>query len=203
MASGRPDWYSSVSMHGKFDDKYIAVAVDTLGHMLAKMQGEKLDETLKTIAVDDDGIMKANLAVQTLPAMQVRPFYTELANLMIAKNCETGTLKLLTSHSGQGIILGGYISTDESVSMSAAKVMLVIDNKEVFDHSFASLEAFGLTSFDIYPVALSKYDDTGFVYCVTFAPLFTYEFSFQFYFYQATGVTRAVTGIIFRADVPS
>jgi len=39
MASGRPDWYGSMSMHGKFGDDYKPVAVDSEGNLVAIMTG--------------------------------------------------------------------------------------------------------------------------------------------------------------------
>jgi len=54
MASGRPDWYSSVAMHGKHLNDYITVAVDADGNMLGIMQGEG-PGGLDTIALDAGG----------------------------------------------------------------------------------------------------------------------------------------------------
>ena len=79
MASGTPDWYSSVAMYGKFaeegeDDKYITVGVDALGNMLALMQG-KLDDVYTPIAVDAQGVMRANIILQDLIPLTIRSIY--------------------------------------------------------------------------------------------------------------------------------
>jgi len=63
MASGRPDWYSSVAMHGRYVDppaidQYITVGVDEVGNMIAVMTGSEAGVPVK---VDTDGVMLSRM----------------------------------------------------------------------------------------------------------------------------------------------
>lgn len=58
MASGRPDWYSSVVIQGRHGDDYVPVGVDTDGNMIARIRG-LFGAALKDITVDTDGNMIA------------------------------------------------------------------------------------------------------------------------------------------------
>lgn len=138
------------------------------------------------------------------PDWNIRPLrpYTELAHLVITEDAVSAVWKELVTHKGEGIILGGYIESSLVVNMLASHVKLEIDEVEVFDHTYASLAALGLNTFNRYPVAITVADDVAFMYCMTFAPVFAYETGFKFYFYHATGADRLVTGRIFYADVP-
>jgi len=198
MASGRPDWYSSVSMHGKFDDKYIAIAVDTLGHMLAKMQGEKADETLKTIAVDNDGIMKANLAVQALPTLKTRPRYGDVHYVAITRDhpgIETYTIPLGVA--GQGYVLGGYLRHFDAVSHKTCSVELIVDGETYAKLTFGALNEYVLNNMYRNPIYEIKYDDTGFEYIIGFPYGWTFESTFVVKVYEAVGAASTRGGFFF------
>uniref|UniRef100_A0A6H1ZNT6 Uncharacterized protein n=1 Tax=viral metagenome TaxID=1070528 RepID=A0A6H1ZNT6_9ZZZZ len=109
MASGRPDWYSSVAMHGKHNNDYITVNVDELGNMLAKIQG-LFGATLKTIAVDTNGIMKANLAVQDLDYLNI--LSEGVGDVIATSNYGgNGIVVVHTVNPGKTLYLGLLIAT--------------------------------------------------------------------------------------------
>lgn len=198
MASGRPDWYSSVSMHGKFDDKYIAVAVDIAGHMLAKMQGEKLDETLKTIAVDDEGVMKANLSVQALPTLKTRPRYGDVHYVEITRDhpaIEEWTIPLGVV--GQGYVLGGYLAHKALATHKSCYVELIVDGVSYPTLTFEELHNWALDSMYKNPVYEIKYDDTEWEYLVGFPYGWTFESTFVVKVHEILGVASTRGGFFY------
>lgn len=54
MPSGRPDWFGTIVSAGKYDDTYIAIAVDIYGNLIGLMKGDD-DGILRTIALDSGG----------------------------------------------------------------------------------------------------------------------------------------------------
>lgn len=193
MASGRPDWYSSVAMHGKFDDKYIGIAVDIAGHMLAKMQGEKLDETLKTIAVGDDGIMKANLAVQDLMPLRVMPFYggAERDGTSVGVEDSHDTrLKLVTA---TGVILGGFWHWHDDGSAKDGLCSLHVDDKVIATMYCDGLHGKGIDDPESYPIFVTQYDDMTWYYTVCLTKGIPFERNVALYFYHTQGHNISVT----------
>jgi len=187
MASGRPDWYSSVAMHGKHNNDYITLAVDNLGNMLAKMTG-LFGTTLKTIAVDTNGIMKANLSVQDLPALKVRPRYGTIGYKALSRDhpgMETWTSEI--NIVGTGYILGGYLRHYAAVSHKTCYVEMIVDGVAYPTLTFAGLNDFLLNSYDKNPIYEIKFDDTNFEYLVGFPYAWTFESTFVVKVYEAVG----------------
>ena len=145
MASGRPDWYSSVAMHGKHDADLITVAVDELGNMLAKMQG-LFGAELKTVAVDTDGIMMANLAVQSLPSMTVRPFYTESQWENVSTRLDAGETDTILTIAGTGVIHGGVFWCDASDYHDSSVWYIDIDTVTIAQFRLTNLQNYAIYS---------------------------------------------------------
>lgn len=53
------DWTRAFAMIGKHDDDYVVVAVDDLGNLYALLQGETIDDELRTVRLDDQGRISA------------------------------------------------------------------------------------------------------------------------------------------------
>lgn len=59
MASGFPDWLRAFSMLGKYGDDFVVVAVTEAGNLYTLLQGETVDEELRTVRLDDQGRLSA------------------------------------------------------------------------------------------------------------------------------------------------
>jgi len=53
------DWMRAVAIVGKHGDEYKIILVDDLGNLYALLQGETVDEELRTVRLDDEGRMSA------------------------------------------------------------------------------------------------------------------------------------------------
>jgi len=72
MVSGEPDWKRSVRLYGWDGTNIIPCLLDSNGNLIAIIKGDYAG-TLKTVAVDDQGRMLANLAAQDLAQVVTRP----------------------------------------------------------------------------------------------------------------------------------
>ena len=192
MASGRPDWYSSVAIHGKYGDDYITVNVDELGNMLAKMQG-LFGADLKTIAVDTDGIMKANLAVQDINVLRVNPSYGRAYRIGSSTMVDSGDNIELVTTSGRGIVYGGFWYWGDAASARTAIPMLYIDGDAITISEAYALNTRELTLPGSYPIFLTHYDDTSFRYNVALSMGITFDTALSLHFYHNQGYAIQVT----------
>jgi len=200
MASGRPDWYSSVAMHGKHDEDYLMVAVDELGNMLAKMQG-LFGAELMTLAVDADGIMKANLSVQDLIPLTVRSIYGAGER----ETYDAAVLSLDTTEliniAGKGVVYGGSIYLDAGAAQGNDIVELWIDGVQVTFMSFNLLMDHEIYSSVAGFLYLTIWDGTLFKYCVCLCTGITFESSFIIKYTETHGNTPTVKSELYYATV--
>jgi len=174
MASGRPDWYSSVAMHGKHNNDYITLAVDDLGNMLAKMTG-LFGTTLKTVAVDTDGVMKANLAVQDLARLMVTTTLGPIKDISLYHAfAETGSYTF-PAIVGKGTIIGGFVGEDPDASHKHCSVQLTVDDDELVGISHYYLDRYKMIHDSGFLFRQLVYDDTGFLYYLGFNTGISFE----------------------------
>jgi len=207
MASGRPDWYSSVAMHGRYveegvTDKYITVNVDELGNMLALMQG-KLNETYTPIAVDAQGIMRANLMLQGLDFLKVRPNYGQAEDETGTRNIGAGTEYSIPTISGRGATLGGFIAATSNDHVSDIEVKILMDTVEIIEAKPTDLYARRLFIPGSAPLTLSKYVDTvQYAFSMTIDKGLTFESTMVIKVNNVLGVALNTFWGIFYAIVP-
>jgi len=207
MASGRPDWYSSVALHGRYVeegeiDKYITVNLDELGNMLALMRGEG-PAGLDTIALDAAGNMKANLAVQSLPAMTVRPYYTEAQMVGGTKTITTGVTWSMQTIRGTGIIYGGSIYWHETESRYAMHLSIEVEEVEIFAMATEAIFDKGLTEFSGSPAYVRRYETPDhYYYELGIQPNLTFEDKIELKMFNPYGESVTVTWIFWYALIP-
>jgi len=200
MASGRPDWYSSVAMHGKFaeegeDDKYIAVSVDELGNMLALMQG-KLNETYTPIAVDDQGIMRANIMLQGLPSLTIRPFYTESKWENRSIHLDPNETDTIWTIPGQGIIHGGVFWCDPTDYHDSSIWYIDIDEVTISQFRLNNLQNYAIYSPVGFPLYILKDNPTENLIRIGIQPGLTFEDSIVFRAHNDVGEAGADFGVL-------
>jgi len=187
MASGRPDWYGSMTMHGKYGDEYISVALNSLGHMIAEMMGwDGVD--LQRIAVDGDGVMKANLWLQELPFMTVRPAYGSAVRDAGSMDIPSGVETELFAVTDQGVLSSGMFWVSEAASRKNMAIRIKVDDVLVFDNQY--LDLYHHRNFDTsgFLMGLSRYDDQNFEYVMMLQRNLTFETNIKVYCYHTYGV---------------
>lgn len=164
-------------MTGQYADILKPIAIDENGLMLAKMTGLH-NSTLKTIAVDTDGVMKANLAVQSLPAMTIRPFYTETkfltrVNFTIPPTTESDIFTI----SGQGVVTGGWLFTTRDTWANSCKIEIWVDGTEIIRMDMDTLDLDKINLVGISPLMLLQYNTTDDRYTMGINGPITFESS--------------------------
>ena len=191
MASGRPDWYSSVAMHGKFaeegeEDKYITVNVDELGNMLALMTG-KLNSTYTPVAVDDQGIMKANLALQDLDPLMISPSFGKAGYRSDDVLVEGTDEVSLFTQTGRGTIYTGYVYWISTATSWNDIVSLYIDGDYFYSVNPATCRTRGQYEAGVAPLYLAFASNAANVeYCIRCTPGITFDESFEVRYDPAT-----------------
>lgn len=201
MASGRPDWYSSIAMHGKHLTDYVCVAVDAAGNMLGIMQGWD-GAALQPIAVDAAGVMKANLVLQDLSFLTVRPAYGSAIGVesydVIPDSVETTVFSVV----GQGVIYDGLLWTDCSGLPGNVSVRLYVDDNLFIDTLVSNLYNFKAYQGTPFKLILAQYNTVTDDYTIMFNAPITFESQFEVRIYQNTGVNVDFIPIISYALTP-
>lgn len=174
MASGRPDWYGSMSMHGKCGDEYIAMALNELGHMITEMMGfDGVD--LRRIAVDGDGIMKANLVLQEMSPFIIRETYGEPKSFLFNINVAANTTTALKTIIAKGRLYMCWWSIQEGESHKDDIPLLSIDGNTITDYPIKDLWNRRVTRPGLHPIYIHRYDEQDFQYVVGVTPGITFE----------------------------
>ena len=195
MASGRPDWYGSMTLHGKYTDvgvdTYKSINVDEEGNLLALMTG-LIGGVYRPIAVDAGGVMRANLYAQGLNFLTVRPAYGSDIREGDDKLCNAGAMTDLFEIEGQGVIYSGMIFLTEVDDGTLIKPHIQVDRVDIqnlrFDNLY-DLQVFG-ESKNI--ISLIRYDTVnGLFACVT-TQLITFEEYFTMKIWNDSGANETV-----------
>ncbi len=201
MPTGRPDWFGTIVAAGKYDTKYKAIALDESGAILALMKGA-YGSFLKTIAVDENSVMKANLSVQDLDFLTVRPAYGQARQDSGGELIPSGAPTRLKRVGGRGIIVCGRISWGASATRKDLWVKLEIDDTEVTSRTPNTLNELNIFHPGRSPTFVTRYDDNEFNYGLCINPLLTFESSFEIIIYHNYGTDQNVTFEIMWALVP-
>lgn len=170
-----------------------SMAVDARGRLTSVMHGVYSGQ-LTPIALDSDGVMRANLVSQSLPVLVTRPAYGAMNNSGNGESvAATGSVTLLNYTDGDpGKIAGGSIRLTASASMKDSYATMTIDGVEVGALPFEILDKFGLTQPHSMPLYLTKFDDTNFNYAVAISPDITFQSSFLITVYKATATVHSL-----------
>lgn len=206
MASGRPDWYGSMSMHGKYTlagvDSYKPLNVDVEGNLLALMTG-LLEGVYTPIAVDGEGIMRANLVLQSLPAMTIRPYYTEALitrDVIFADALDFTTLAHII---GRGVVLAGGIRASDPGALEIDMPMLTVDGVLLQNHTFEFLYDNQCWKPESALMHLVHYDVQGNRFCkVDLLPGITFEENITLTYEETNNNTPSVYFELAYALVP-
>jgi len=140
-----------------------------------------------------------DIAYQALSELINRPKYggckRSTGTMIVTANANN----TLFSLSGKGMIYGGLVQTSYSASQKDALIVFYIDGALILNEKLAHLNTNVIDKPRSYPLVLNKYDDTNFIYAVTFSYGITFETSILLIYQENDGGTPAVGYKIFYA----
>jgi len=176
MASGRPDFYYSMVVNGKYGSDYIPVAVDSLGDLMAIINGKygsgyvpvgvdasgnliavmkgTFGAALKTVAVDTDGLLLTNISRQGLAYLKVMPVYGQcLLGSTTGAAITPGDYQDVLTITGQGAILNSYMQAFSFPSTGTFSFRFLVDGVEAYKigGTHQSLAGYYYVPEDIFP----------------------------------------------------
>lgn len=185
----RPDWYSNVALSGQYDSTLVPVAVDVDGNLLSVMKG-LFGAVLKTIAVDGDGVMKANLAVQDLERLVMRTSYGPVESASLVHMFGGVGRYDIVDLVGKGSILGGWVRHPTAVSHSNCAIEITLDGTSLGYPNFWFMNILNIVKMYDASCHLLYYDDEGFDYVLGFPYGWTFDTSLKITFRENVGASN-------------
>jgi hypothetical protein len=173
--------------------------------MLAKILGQYGAE-LKTIAVDANGVMKANLSAQDLDFLRVRPVYGSAKRAYSSINCLTGQETSLISITGRGATIGGFGTFNPDSYGIYYQLKLYVDGTLIQDLTVDELQSYNIQDYDRMPIYILRYlmgASNPFEVEFGISPRITFESSIELKFYNGGPTARYVSTYFYYALVPS
>lgn len=201
MPTGRPDWFGTIVAAGKYDTTFIPIGLDESGAILALMKGA-YGSFLKTIAVDENSVMKANLSVQDLDFLTVRPAYGKSIRATNTIACDAEDTTILKTIEGRGVIIAGFFRWSHTASAKDLYCVLKIDDTVLDGESPLTLVNFEGYNPGFMPMYLVEYDEYDCHYNVAISPLLTFETSVEISVINPYAFGLSVLYYIFYALVP-
>jgi len=122
----------------------------------------------------------------------VRPRYGGALLAWGSKTVVKDIQNTLVGISGKGMIYGGAVWLDYTLTQGASQVWLGIDTYVVSNLSFTRLWEYGIVRPRSWPVHLLKYDSENFIYCVGISYGVTFENQVVLAYYEQNGFTPTV-----------
>ena len=223
MASGRPDWYSSVVIQGRYDTDYVPVGVDIDGNMIARIRGlfgaalkditvdtdgnmiavikGDFGGALKTLAVDVDGNLKANLVVQDLARLVMRTSYGPIIESDLGHVFGGIEQVDILEVVGAGTILGGFLNHSTGASHKQCSVRLSIDGVDFTTRKFETMMAYNAVDMYSLPTRIIDYNDDFYRYIIGFVYGWSFDTGFKVRFSEAVGASLTVGAIYYSLNV--
>lgn len=133
-----------------------------------------------------------DVSYQALAQMIVRPKY---GGALLAWGSETLTANIqntLCGINGKGMIYGGVVWLDYTLTQAQSEVWLGIDGYTLTNLSFLRLKDYSIQQPRSWPVTLLKYDGTEFIYSVGISYGITFETQLVLAYYEKNGFTPTV-----------
>ncbi len=200
MPSGRPDWFGTIVAAGKYDTTFIPIGLDETGAILALMKGA-YDSVLKTIAVDSTGVMKANISVQDLAELIMRPKYGAGTAGDIQVVCSAGTTTTLLTVNAKGMIYWGHLYAPGAVDHQTDQPILYLDESLISSQSFGTLRARRITKPHEGSMYTILFDDTLYDYGVGIGPQHTFESKVELKYNNKSAESITVFGGLIYATI--
>jgi len=191
MGFDKPDWYTSVILHGKHDSDHLPILVDEFGNLLSLMKGA-YNSALKTIAVDGDGIMKANIAVQDIAGLTVREGFGSPHRLDTTMALDPGETGYMEGIEGRGTIYWGRLWLEAGASHKADTIKGYLDETLVSDVTWVEMSDWGLIPIWINLFGLVQYDDAKYQYRMGIKPLTPFDEYFDLTYINNSATTETI-----------
>lgn len=174
MPSGRPDWFGTIVAAGKYGTKYIAIELDESGAILALMKGAH-DSVPKTIAVDNDGVMKANISVQDLAELITRPKYGAANAADVDLDDQAPGPIQCASISGKGMLYWGFIGWEANEDHYTDQLKITVDGNLIMQRNPYNALVWNRTQQRSSTAFLERFDAQNYQYGFGFSYGLTFE----------------------------
>lgn len=133
-----------------------------------------------------------DVAYQALAQLTNRPMYGGAQRAVSVASATANDNRLFLEVLGKGMIYGGHLHTDPAASQKTGVPDIVVDGKSLSRYDFETMDSLGFVIAMCKPIILTKYDDTNFLYCVTFLYGITFEESCSLWYTENEGNTPQV-----------
>lgn len=129
---------------------------------------------------------------QALAQMIVRPKYGGALLAWGSKYCTANVQNTLCGIAGKGMVYGGAIWMDYTLTQADSQVWLGVDGYTLTNLSWARLKEFGILQPRSWPLSLLKYDSKNFIYCAGVSYGLTFESQVVLAYYEQNGFNPTV-----------
>lgn len=133
-----------------------------------------------------------DVAYQALAQMIVRPKYGGALLAWGSRTVTASVQNTLVGIGGKGMIYGGAVWLDYTLTQGSSQVWLGIDTFTVSNLSFTRLIQYGIDKPRSWPVSLLKLDSVNHVYSVGISYGITFETQVVLAYYEQNGFTPTV-----------
>lgn len=133
-----------------------------------------------------------DVALQALSQLIVRPKYGGALLAWGSKTVTASVQNTLVGINGKGMIYGGAVWLDYTLTQGSSQVWLGIDGYTVSNLSFTRLIQYGINKPRSWPVSLLHLDSVNFVYSVGISYGLTFETQLVLAYYEQNGFTPTV-----------
>lgn len=133
-----------------------------------------------------------DIAFQALSEVTNRPKYGGAILAWGSLAVTASVQNTLVGISGKGMIYGGAVWLDYTLTQANSQVWLGIDGYTVTNLSFLRLSDYNILKARSWPVSLLKYDGVSFIYSVGISYGVTFETELVLAYYEQHGTTPTV-----------
>jgi len=178
----------------------IDVATDKDGLMLSKLVGS-YGELHKPINADRHGNLRTNLTDQGLWTVVANQFRGHLQSKRVYRTHPEIGVSILCDIKGPGIVMGGSCIHLANASHKSCYVRFTCDGNIFHTLSFEDLYTYNYTKAWEYVPHLTLFDDSNYIYSVSFPNNLSFESQFKVEVIEETGVVASTELILFYAIV--
>lgn len=133
-----------------------------------------------------------DVTYQTLSQMITRPKYGGALLAWGSLEVTANVQNTLCGVAGKGMVYGGVVWLDYTLSQANSQVWLGIDTYTVTNLSMLRLNAYSVNRPRSWPVSILKYDSVNYIYSVGISYGLTFEKQLVLAYYEQNGFTPTV-----------
>lgn len=188
-----PDFTISALLKGLYLGVPKALAVDSVGNMIAMLKGQYAGSPIN-LEADASGNIQINLVAQELSELINRFKYGAPDLDAIYKVVAAGATETVYELTGKGQIYTSYMTIDSTVAQQNNVIEIFLDGERITTQNYISLKVYNMVDHTKYPIALTEYNEVDYTYTVIMCVGYTFETSIEMTYYNASAVSVTVYG---------